>query len=185
MTTIISNRLWHKPRLKGLLGVVVVALTVTACERRESEDLGEWIRKTLAENRSYVPDIQPVPESKAKIYDVAHLRDPFLSRVEKRDLQDNSRPEPPTTRPPEFLESYKLTDLKLVGVMIGGAKADALIEDPEGQVHAVKVGDHLGESYGRVHRIFADGLDLYEQVLNEDRKWVLRITRMYVETDAP
>ena len=161
---------------------LALTLLLGSCAEPQ-EDLNDWIRETLINNRSYVPDIQPLPVTEPKFYDVAHLRDPFLSRAEKRNLEDKSRPEPPTTRAPEFLESYKLTDLKLVGVMIGKGKADALIEDPEGQVHSVKVGDHIGESYGRVTKIFNDGLDLYEQVLNEDQKWVLRITRMYIDSE--
>ena len=162
--------------------ILLPILSLGACTD-QSEDLEKWVEETLINNRSFVPEIKPAPVIQPKVYDVYHLRDPFLSRAEKISAEANeAKPSPPINRPLEFLESYKLVDLKLVGILIKSKKADALIEDPEGQVHAVKIGDHMGESYGRVHRIFENGLDLHEQVLNEEQKWVLRITRLYVET---
>lgn len=81
---------------------------------------------------------------------------------------DGVRPDP--DRPREFLESFPLDTLTMVGTLDMEGVAYALIRDNENVVHRVSEGNYMGSNHGRVVRVRSDRVELVE--LYEDARGV-------------
>jgi type IV pilus assembly protein PilP len=91
------------------------------------------------------PDVEEVAAKPiAAAYDPVGRRDPFGSFVD-----DDRVPE--ELQAP--LQRFDLARLRLVGVVVGTASPSALIEDPSGVGHTIRVGTALGKNLGRVKHI--------------------------------
>jgi type IV pilus assembly protein PilP len=49
---------------------------------------------------------------------------------------------------------------------------EALVRDPDGVVHRVRVGNYLGQNYGRVIAVEEDRIELVELVPNGTGGWM-------------
>ena len=58
---------------------------------------------------------------------------------------------------------------------LGGSNAmEGLVRDPDGVVHRVRVGNYLGQNYGRVIAVEEDRIELVELVPNGAGGWMER-----------
>lgn len=111
-----------------------------------------------------VPPIDPLPQLKPHEvfeYNANGSRDPFsndLEIVEANDLNESSTfaedgKGPDLTRRKEFLESFPLDSLVMVGTYQQEDEYWALVVDPEGTIHRVSVGHYIGHNHGKVVNI--------------------------------
>jgi type IV pilus assembly protein PilP len=156
-----------------LLCLLAVGLT-TACERG-TRDLERWVADTLRTPGGDIEPIPPLATPETVVYDAFDLRDPFQRRVSRteEDVEegltgDGVRPDP--DRPREFLESFPLDTLTMVGTLDMEGVAYALIRDNENVVHRVSEGNYMGTNHGRVVRVRPDRVELVE--LYEDARGV-------------
>ena len=80
-------------------------------------------------------------------YNAVGKRDPFrtyFSEVEELDEQQKNTSE---------LQRFDIDQLKLIGVVVGTATPTAMVEDPGGTGHVVKVGTLMGKHWGQVKHI--------------------------------
>lgn len=100
--------------------------------------------------------IAPIPTFQAYdpfAYSAMALRSPFDRPVEVRDvtqLKAISAVKPDESRPKEFLEQFTFDSLSMVGTLERGGTQWALIRDPQGGVHRVRLGNYLGRNHGKV-----------------------------------
>ena len=73
-----------------------------------------------------------------------------------------------------MLETFAIAELQMVGVLAGRDRRVALLRDPGGHVHRVRVGDYVGRDFGRVQTIGDAGLDLVESIADGSGGWVRR-----------
>lgn len=86
-------------------------------------------------------------EQLAYSYDAVNKRDPFktyfddllLEEAEQENLTE--------------LQRFDLDKLKLVAVVVGTATPMAMVEDPTGEGHTVKIGTLIGKRFGQVKHI--------------------------------
>ena len=97
-------------------------------------------------------------------------RDPFS--MTKGAASSTAAPIPTRTR--HRLERHPLADLRMVGTLAAAGRRHALIRDPQGGVHRLAVGDHLGLDHGRVQAVRETGLDLVETVYAASGGWMAR-----------
>lgn len=120
-----------------------------------------------------VRPIDPLPEIKPMEvfeYVAGESRDPFsndLIEAEVEPSNDNlaafeSGEGPDLTRRKEFLESYPLDSLLMVGTYQQKEHYWGLVVDPEGTIHRVSVGHYLGHNYGKITSIAEDQIELKE-----------------------
>jgi len=50
-----------------------------------------------------------------------------------------------------------MEELRVAGILAARGARSALVRDPRGHVHAVRVGDYVGRDFGRVEAIAPDG----------------------------
>jgi len=133
--------------------LICLSLSLTACGGNNFDDLDQF----MAEKRNRPGGvIEPIPTFKAYeafAYSATMLRSPFERPIEVRKiakLQAVSAIKPDLNRPKEFLEQFTFDSLRMVGTLERAGTSWALIRDPNGGVHRVKVGNYLGRAYGKI-----------------------------------
>lgn len=162
-----------KTKLLLLLPMVMLA---TACSEEHS-DLQAWMQETQQAAKSKLKPPE-APEEVARVtyhdperivpnaFDIRRMRPDVDRPVNTANL-------PNLNRPKELLENYALNQLKFVGTIGSGNALSALIE-AEGQVYTVKLGNYLGQNYGRVVKITPDEITLSETIEDSKEGWVKR-----------
>ncbi|GHE22298.1 pilus assembly protein PilP [Halomonas urumqiensis] len=124
-----------------------------------------------------IPELESVP------YDESQQRSPFIARLpEVADTPRGSEDlAPDLSRSREPLEAYGLEQLDLVGTLTQGGQPYALVRAPEGQVHRLRVGNHMGSDFGRIVSITSSSVQLVEVVPTGRGGWIERNTRLTLD----
>jgi len=124
--------------------------------------------------------IEPPPEFvvyEAFTYSAASLRAPFDPPVDlslAMQNQRNNEVRPDENRPREYLESFPIGNLAMVGTLSRAGSNWALIRDETGNVTRVTLGNYLGRNHGRIVGITELQLDVVEIVPTGDSGWIER-----------
>ncbi len=71
----------------------------------------------------------------------------------------------------EELEQFELDSLRMVGTIDNESNNWAIVLDPNGVVHRVKVGNYIGGNIGKIINIFEDRIDLREIMQDSGGRW--------------
>lgn len=159
-------------RLSRLTLVFVLTSMVAACGGGTSE-----LKKELDERRKRQgtqPEAMPqVKTYESFQYDPSGLRSPFQPSVPIASAGNNG-PRPDAHRSREFLESYPLDTLKLVGTLRQAGRLYGLIQTKDGLVQKVLPGNHVGQNDGRITAITDSRISVVELVPNGSGGYVER-----------
>ena len=120
---------------------------------------------------------QVMPDAMARIIkapdiDIANMRDPFLSAMEKSRIEEakrfkKQRKLPGSSRQREVLEFFDLSTLNIVATYKKqGHDWVASIQDSSGKAYTVRRGNHIGKRSGRIEKIDSTTIYLVEQMIN-------------------
>ncbi len=154
--------------------VALVAAALGGCGTSGTADLAGWVK---AERARVKPRIDPLPEIKTResfVYTASNLADPFAPFNLKPQTAAASGPRPDTNRRREPLEEYPLDALKMVGTLSRANQSWAVVMAPDGAVFRAKVGDHMGQNFGRIKKITESKIDLVELIQNPIGEWIER-----------
>jgi type IV pilus assembly protein PilP len=163
--------------LQLVLFVTLTLALTTACERG-TRDLEQWVDQTLRTPGGEIDPIPPMVSAEIVTYAAYDLRDPFQRRLARPDddtedgLTAGVRPDPDRVR--EFLETYPLDTLTMVGTLELEGVNYALIRDLENVIHRVSEGNYMGTNHGRVTRVRPDRVDLIELFEDARGGWMER-----------
>ena len=159
------------------LCAVVAAAALAGCSH-SFDDIQAQMDAIRAKPRGKVeppPEFTPMPTF---TYAAHQLRSPFAPPVtaeQQQALNSGKKVEPDFSRPQEYLERFNLESLRLRGTL---QKPDgplfALIEDSNGGVQRVKVGNYLGKNQGRITDITPTQVSIIEIVPDGRDGWVER-----------
>jgi|YelNatPaOPRAMG01_1025707.scaffolds.fasta_scaffold198051_2 type IV pilus assembly protein PilP len=112
------------------------------------------------------PLFNVLSEQKVLIFDPETVRDPFRPFIKREE----------PIRPKGVIESpllqYELNQLKLVAIIVGGNEDRAMVEDSEGKGYIIRVGDYIGNRFGRVKQIRRDAViieEVYKDIVGRIR----------------
>lgn len=143
-------------------------LALTACIG-EYDNLDTWMSEQKQTAKSKVkPPVAPEPVQPVT-YVSQSMTIPHEFN-ERRMRTPSTGSAPNVNRAKEVLENYPLQNLKFVGSVKSGNTLSALIE-VNNHVYTVKIGNHVGENYGRITAINQDSLTVTEKVENADGGW--------------
>ncbi|MCK2184606.1 pilus assembly protein PilP [Halomonas getboli] len=165
----------------GLAGLV---LMLGACGDANTGDLEQRLASLKADPGELTLDpLPPMPVYHSVDYRFADRRSPFQARLpESRDLPEGDADlAPDTSRPREPLEAYDLGQLELVGTLTIDGAPSALVRAPGGNVHRLRVGDHMGSDFGRIVSITAASVQLVEIVPTGRGGWIERSTKLSLD----
>lgn len=160
-------------RLYRLAVCATLALALAGCGP-DLDDLDDFF-KTVREKPG--GNIEPLPEFAAYepfAYGAMGLRSPFEPpvRVRPRPLGPGGKEvKPDLNRPKQYLEQFNIIDLKMVGTLNRPGEFYGLVREPTGGVHRVKIGDYMGQNYGRITGLSATNVELTEIVSDGVGGW--------------
>jgi len=157
--------------------VLAAVATLVGCGA-ELDELQQWMEQQRREVKPNVPPLQPPKKFDPQPYAAADGIEPFstqkLAVALKRDERaPNSLLAGELNRRKEPLEAYPLDNMSMVGSVNKQGRPFALLR-VDGLLYQVKVGDYLGQNYGRVLRISDADLVLREVVQDAAGEWIER-----------
>ncbi|MDR5867237.1 pilus assembly protein PilP [Halomonas koreensis] len=167
--------------------VLPLALWLAACRDHDIDGLERELARLRADpGELTLEPLPPMPVYRSVDYRFADQRSPFRARVpEARALPvGDAGLAPDDSRPKEPLEAYDLGRLDLVGTLTVGGQPSALIKAPDGTVHRLRVGDHMGTDHGRIVGITGASVQLVEIVPTGRGGWIERSTRLSLDGEA-
>ena len=155
-----------------LAGIALVLTTLAGCA--PGNDLRQWVAQEKSKKGAPLPPLPVVRTFETFLYQDQDKRDPFEPAPPEANARNMAGPRPDQNRPREPLESFPLDSLKMVGTIGSKGSMEALIKDPQGVIHQVRVGEYMGQNYGHVTQVTTDEVDLVELVPNGSGGWMER-----------
>lgn len=163
-----------------IIKAVTLALTlglITGCGNKHHEDLQLFMEG--ARNQP-VGEIEPLPTFRPYQtfrYSAIAFRSPFdmpLSAIAKEDSSGKLAVEPDENRKKEYLEGFNFSSFSLVGVLDQSSTTWSLVDDGDGGVHRITIGNYLGKNHGRITSVSDTRMDVLEIVPDGKGGWVER-----------
>lgn len=148
--------------IKNGLVLALLALSLAACGGG-SDDLDQYINAVKARPGGRIkplPEITPY-ESFSYIADVQGLRSPFRPDS-PQSVGGGTGPRPDDERSREYLETFPLDTLGMVGTMHINETMYGLLQTADGLIHRVIPGNYLGQNDGRITDISDSKIGLVE-----------------------
>jgi type IV pilus assembly protein PilP len=156
--------------------LLLCVLTLAACGRQD-DDLRRYISETKARPGQPLEPIPQVRPYEAFAYHAGDRRDPFIKiepELVERDTTGESSIRPDLQRNAEPLEAYPLDALRMVGTITTSSANFALVRAPDNVVHRVRLGNHLGQNFGRINQITEIEVSVIEIVPDGFGGWMER-----------
>ena len=152
------------------------------------EDLRQWMTEQRSQMR---PNVTPLSEPKKYVpqdYVESAAADPFgnerLTQALRRESgvkgSDASLITPELNRRKEPLEAFPLDAMTMVGSLDRGGKRVALLRVDK-LLYQVRVGEHLGQNYGRITKITEGDVVLREIVQDAAGEWIERNSELQLQ----
>ena len=165
----------------GLLLLIGGSLILTGCGTSGEDELRVWMAEQRASTR---PNVQPLTEPKKflpEAYTQEGAVDPFnqvkLTQALKRDsnqvASNAALIAPEMARRKEPLEAFPLDSITMVGSLNRSGAPTALVK-VDSLIYQVKIGQYLGQNYGKVVRITENSIQLREIAQDATGDWVER-----------
>lgn len=181
------RRVWTR---QPVLRVVVLSACVwlAACSSSEHEELQQWMTEQRSQTR---PKIQPIPEPtkfSPQAYTQEGAIEPFSSQkllqALKRDSSQASSNAgliaPELNRRKEPLEAVPLDAVAMVGSLTKQGQPVALVR-VDNLLYQVRIGNYLGQNYGRITKISETELALREIVQDAAGEWTERMANIQLQ----
>ena len=154
----------------------ILATALASCSDSPHHDLQAFV--DAAEQPS-IGTVAATPSLSAPApftYTADGLRNPFEPPPPSRGDGERTTAlaAPDLQRPKTRLEEFPVEALRMVGTLEYEGAQRALVRDPLGDFHAVRVGDYLGADFGRVRAIGAAAIELVESIADGSGGWVTR-----------
>jgi type IV pilus assembly protein PilP len=165
------------------LGVAAV-LMLAACGEPH-EPLQRWMDEERAQARPKVQGLTPPRKFDPQPYTAALGVDPFSHQklafaMKQEERQPNSLLSSQMQRRREPLESYPLDALTMVG-SVGRAGQQTALLRVDNLLHQVKVGDYMGQNYGKITKITETEITLREIVQDTVGEWIERTVTIQLQ----
>ena len=168
-----------------LLAAVVV---LTGCGSSKEDDIRQWM---VEERNQARPKVAPIPapkQFKPEAYVNTAAIEPFsnqkLTQALKRDsaqvASNGALVAPELARRKEPMEAFPLDAMQLVGSIIRAGQPVALVK-VDSLLYQVKLGNYLGQNYGKVTKISETEVTLREIVQDAVGEWIERVATLQLQ----
>jgi type IV pilus assembly protein PilP len=166
---------------------LVASLLLVGCSA-ETPELQQWMDQQRREAKPNVPALQPPKKFDPQPYATAQSVEPFSVQkltvaLKQEARQPNSVLSAELNRRKEPLESFPLDSMSMVGSVAKQGKPFALLR-VDNLLYQVKVGDYLGQNYGRIARIAETEITLREIVQDAAGEWIERPAALQLQEKA-
>jgi len=161
---------------------------VTACGSSSRDELSQWMAEQKAQTQPNIKPVSAPKPFKPESYRLFAELDPFsnqklimvLNKEANQAGATNALIAPELARRKEPLEEFPLDTMSLVGSMVRDKQPVALVKVGT-LLHQVKLGDHLGQNYGKVVKIVENEVILREIVQDAVGEWIERTATLLLQ----
>jgi type IV pilus assembly protein PilP len=170
----------------GAMALALAAL-FSACGA-EYEELQQWMEQQKREVKPSVKPIAPPKKFSPQPYVSAQAVDPFSQQkltvaITNVARQPSSLLAAELNRRREPLEAFPLDAMSMVGSVNKQGRPYALLK-VDNLLYQVKLGDYLGQNYGRITRIAETEIALREIVQDAAGEWIERPASLQLQERA-
>lgn len=160
------------------LSAGVLLVTALAACTGEQEELQQWMDQQKREVKPSVQPLSPPKKFDPQPYLALTGVDPFSTQkltvaLKQEARQPNSMLAAEINRRKEPLEAYPLDSMSMVGSVVKQGRQYALLK-VDNLLYQVKVGDYLGQNYGKITKITETDIALREIVQDAAGEWIER-----------
>lgn len=174
---------YHLGQAAAACGLLLLA----ACSG-EQQELAQWMEQQRKEVK---PNVQPISAPKKfdpQPYLVADTVEPFSVQklavaIKQESRQANSLLQSEINRRPEPLESFPLDSVSMVGSVTRGSQPFVLLKVDK-LLYQVKLGDYIGQNYGKIVKITETDMSLREIVQDASGEWTERVSSIQLQEKA-
>lgn len=164
---------------------LALAVTALAGCAADVEELQQWTEAKRRDAKPSVAKLQPPKKFDPEPYTSAQAVDPFSAQKLQVGIKHETRQLNPLlaselNRRKEPLEAYPLDGMVMVGSFSKAGLPYALLR-VDNLLYQVKVGDYLGQNYGRITKIGETNLSLREVVQDAAGEWTERISTLQLQ----
>jgi type IV pilus assembly protein PilP len=147
-------------RILLTIAVLASALVAGGCSRGMA-DLDAYIAEVKARPGGRIEPLPEISIYETFRYDPGDARSPFVPDVPAAGgMVGGVRPDADRRR--EYLESFPLDTLSMVGTISMGGRLYGLVQTTDNLVHRVVTGNYLGQNDGRIVSINSSEIQLLE-----------------------
>lgn len=167
-----------------LLGVVAI---LSGCSGQQ-EELRSWMAQERAQARPNVQPISAPQKFNPQGYQTGDTVEPFSAQklivVLKQDRsQPNSAVASELSRRKQPLEAFPLDSMSMVGSVNRRGVQYALLK-VDNLLYQVKVGDYLGQNFGKIMKVTETEIELREIVQDAAGEWIERPAALQLQEGA-
>ena len=174
-------------RAMRLITISLTLAALAACSG-EQEELAQWMEQ---QKREVKPSVQPLSAPKKfnpQTYLAATGVEPFSNQkltvaLKQEARQPNSLLAAEINRRKEPLEAYPIDSMSMVGSVVRAGRPSALLR-VDNLLYQVKLGDYLGQNYGKITRITETDVALREIVQDAAGEWIERNSALQLQEKA-
>jgi len=161
-----------------LLALEIITLTafLTACSSdSDQKDLRDFMAEAKRRPQGQIDPLPAFKPYQPFAYSAMTLRSPFdrPAPVEK-ETKGGRTVEPDFSREREYLEGFNVASLRMVGTFSKGGHLWALIDDGQGKVTPVTLGNYMGKNFGKIISADKTQIEIMEIVADGSNGWVER-----------
>jgi type IV pilus assembly protein PilP len=168
--------------------IALCTAALWGCSGGEQADLQQWMTE---QRNATKPTVVPIPEPKKfspAPYQQEAAVEPFsnqkLTQALKRDstqaTANAALVAPELNRRKEPLEAFPLDSMALVGSLLPAGRSVALVK-VDNLLYQVKVGNYLGQNYGKVTKVSETEVVLREIVQDAAGEWIERQANLQLQ----
>jgi len=162
------------------LSLLLATALLAGCGGEEFQDLRDFVKNAGTYMRGKVDPPSEIKPYEPFAYDnSAGLPDPFKPRsADVRGGERSGPNQPDARRPREALEEFPLDSLKMVGYLHQGSADYAVIQAPGGKLHRVRVGNYIGQNFGKITAVTETEVQIRETVQDGAGDWSVRMSSL-------
>lgn len=172
-----DNTVFAFTSLMRHLSIAGAMLVLSACSGGGNQDLYQYMNEVQAQPAGEIEPVPVFPPYQPFRYTAAAMRSPFdapqLSMTADGSY-GRTAIAPDESRRKEYLESVNFASLSMVGTITKDGVIWALVNDGQGSIHRVTVGNYLGKNHGKIVALNKQQVDVIEIVPDGKNGWVER-----------
>jgi type IV pilus assembly protein PilP len=161
---------------------------LAGCNLSDHDELRQWMADQRKQMRSRVDRLPEPTTFKPEAYAQEGSTEPFsnqkLAQALKRDSNQSTVNTaliaPELARRKEPLEASPLDTVAMVGSLIKVGQPVALVR-VDNLLYQVRVGNYLGQNYGRITKVSETGISLREIVQDAAGEWIERTATLQLQ----
>lgn len=140
----------------------------------EHQDLHDFMVETKRRPKGEIEPLPTFHPYQPFNYSAMTMRAPFEKpmKIDESTLRGGKAVEPDLNRAKEYLESFNIAQLSMVGSIVKDNAVWALIDTGTGEVIPVTQGNYLGLNHGKIRALSSDQIEVLEIVSDGSTGWL-------------